>query len=359
MVKTVEAKNNSANYSEGLLSRQIERYYSLSAERQFVESLRDKQTKEGQIALYSRENVLKFLLEFAAGVKKTHITYQCDNRGQLVYPGINLEMEAMMEEAVFLSGNGAREQAELAGWRRTQQLFSNEGVNHVLQLSPPDSNNSAHGDYGFLFWFERQGGRVTNHILRYNESRFGLGESERIYEALGGGSGQKTDKEFLANPQGYSTSSVMVKEELKRLGFELDNRGHLLEQALLSDPQFLASFYRYQQALLGNTFNQREAQAALIAMYKLAESKSAVHGLLERRLFVLPPIFMGGSCPTISYGSSVFGYANFLYGEPFTCPKCGYKSYVPVGNRCPSCKITKEEWAKEQEKAGNDNEICD
>jgi len=33
--------------------------------------------------------------------------------------------------------------------------------------------------------------------------------------------------------------------------------------------------------------------------------------------------------------------------EPFVCPKCKYETTEPVGNQCPSCKITKDEAVKE------------
>ena len=33
--------------------------------------------------------------------------------------------------------------------------------------------------------------------------------------------------------------------------------------------------------------------------------------------------------------------------EGFICPKCGHHEDGPIGNQCPSCKITKEQWAQE------------
>lgn len=41
--------------------------------------------------------------------------------------------------------------------------------------------------------------------------------------------------------------------------------------------------------------------------------------------------------------------------EPFTCPKCGYTTFERVGNQCPNCGITKEEYAKQLKKGEN---IC-
>lgn len=38
----------------------------------------------------------------------------------------------------------------------------------------------------------------------------------------------------------------------------------------------------------------------------------------------------------------------------FTCPKCGYQADGPIGNQCPGCKLTKDEYAKEGK-----GEMCD
>ena len=334
-------------YSDRELSGQISKFYSLPAERAFIDVLRQKNVDERQINLYSREQVLKFLLEFAAGVKKTHITYELNDRQQLIYPNIGLVMEEMMQQAVINSGGGRRERAELIGWQKTQALLAEGQVNQVLQLSPPDPNNPNHGDYGFLFWFEKHsfGNEVTSHILRYYENEL---SSAAFGKALGlSGDPLNLANSLLAQPRGINAESDEIRQQLANLNLSFDNRGSLLEQALLKDSLFLMAWQQYQQALLRPNFDQNRSQAALVKMYRLAQNKAATIGLLDRRM--LPSMmFMAGSCPIIQAGLSVYNYADYLYYEPFTCPSCGHVSWSPVGNQCPSCKITKEEWAEMQ-----------
>lgn len=43
--------------------------------------------------------------------------------------------------------------------------------------------------------------------------------------------------------------------------------------------------------------------------------------------------------------------------EPFTCPKCGYRTFEKIGNMCPGCGITKEAYARKLKEKGE--KVCD
>jgi len=353
------------------LEAQISQFFDLRAERRFLDKLKREQVEERQIAFYSREQVMKFLFEFAAGVKKTHITYELDNQGRIVYPGIGLEMENMLYEAAAkqgINGDNRRELAELGGWQKMQQLFGHKGANHVLQLSPPDNTNLQHGNYGFLFWFQRQGNRVINHILRYDEDYKRLTQSRYLASVLEIpiSSQKNVANQCLLDPKGFQTNTLAMHDLLQALGFSLDNRSSLLEQALFSDKAFLTLLAQYQQILdepSRSAFKEDQVLAILSQLYQLTQVKATQIGLLNARPqeMHLPLIFQGGSCPVI--GSNGFGFYDFsayLWGEPFKCPNCGYVSYVPVGNQCKNCKITKAEWKKKQEEEKGDSfNVCD
>jgi hypothetical protein len=311
------------------------------------------------------------LLEFAAGVKKTQVIYELDNNGQVIYPDIDLNMEEMLYEAAqiqVLNGDNQRELAELEGWQKMQQLFNQENAVNVFQLSPPCITNPNHGNYGFLFWFERQGKKVVNHILRYDDNRLTLKGSFDIAKSLGMNmdTNQSLDNLLLRNPKNFQADSVTIKTLLNGLGFSFDNRGSLLEKALFRDNVFVKLLKNYEAYVNMSTFASYENAKALeilSQLYQHTQIKAAQIGLLDRRsdMMYLPLIFQGGSCPTI--GNNGFGFYDFsayLYGEPFTCPNCGYVSYTPVGDQCPKCRITKEEWKKKQ-KQGKENsfDICD
>jgi len=53
-----------------------------------------------------------------------------------------------------------------------------------------------------------------------------------------------------------------------------------------------------------------------------------------------------GSASKDKQNNSIFRVSDFSE-EWFTCPKCGYKADGPVGNSCPGCGITKEQYAAE------------
>jgi len=345
------------------LEQQIANFFDISAERRFLENLKQKGVEFAQIAFYSREQVLKFLLEFAAGVKKTQIVYELNNQDKVVYPEIGLVMEDMLSKSAQSNLAGSRELSELLGWQRMQDLFAKNQADQVLQLSPPDPDNLHHGDYGFLFWFERKDKQVINHILRYDEHRQTLDQSQLLanqlkinYHSSGG-----VANSLIAGPQDFQLDSHTTEDLLKQLGFSVDNRGALLEQALLKDKAFVFWLARYQQLLSSDNFSQTRILEILSQLYQITQVKAELIGLAGRQsqTMPMPLIYMGGSCPIIQAGFSMYGYADYLYSEPFTCPSCGYVSWSPVGNQCPSCKMTKEKWAKLQKKKNSDYDICD
>jgi hypothetical protein len=71
------------------LEKKIRVFFDIAKEQQSSECLRSEGINERQIAFYRREQVLKLLLEFAAGVKKTHVINELDNNGQFIYQDIH------------------------------------------------------------------------------------------------------------------------------------------------------------------------------------------------------------------------------------------------------------------------------
>ena len=333
----IETKNRP--YSNRELILVISHNYSPLAERQMILELREKGMSREQEKMYLTENLLKFFLEYAAGVKKTHINYEINPNNQLVYKGTNLVMEGMMTKAVLDSNMGKSEQAELEGWQKTEQLLTARGYNHAFQLSPPDRYNIHHGNYGFLYWFEKTSSqKVTNHILRYDENQQELSKTLSLANELGLGNSlnrQNITNDLLSTPTGISGSSGMIKEKLLELGFSFDNSGERLEQELLRDPIFMLNFGIYFRNITGHNFNHEQAETALLEMYKIAEIKASMWGLLDKRVSVplVPLIFYGGSCPVINRGPWSYGYASYLYDSSSKatkvthCPSCG-KSWL-------------------------------
>lgn len=341
------------------VSLPISRFYDVVAEQQLVQSLLEQKTPKWQILVYLRENVSKFLLEFAAGVKKTSITYRLHNDGRLYYPGFAEPIANSLERAFLATPNNSREQAEFLGWLKIEEAFAN-GAQHVLQLSPPSPENPEHGNYGFLFWFERDGGSVVNHILRYNEQKNGnLQASWQVAAALGLPlpTSPISEKDYLLSPIVLMGERNVLLRKLEHLGFDIDaTKGYELEKAILSDPMLQILLEKYMNGVVVGE-DPLVLYNYLAQLYNLGLDKAEALGLLDRLpQGELPPIFFGGSCSVVANaGLPVYSFADWLLKEPFSCPNCGYVSFRPVGDTCPSCGITKEEWLKENEQA----EVCE
>lgn len=332
------------------LSQQIDLFYPVSSERDYLARQIEQGTLKYQLRMYLHESLIKFLMEFVAGVKKTHIFYE-QRQGRLYYPGIAEEMEASLQRAADLAGPASRETAELLGWQRTQALLENNA--QVLQLSPPSLTDPNHGDYGFLFYFEHLGDQIVNHILRYDESRPSLTNSQRLRRELGLPLNlvQGFDANaYLLNPVANNLSSRQVKAGLTEFGLTFsDQTAVLFEQALRDDPRFQVLLMTYERAQLESKADN-QARQALQEIYLIAQEKAALLGLLDR--LPLPLIFYGGSCPASQFGMPTYGYASWLYGKEkkkilcCTCPKCyrEVKAEIYAGKiHCPKCKA-KADW---------------
>lgn len=64
------------------------------------------------------------------------------------------------------------------------------------------------------------------------------------------------------------------------------------------------------------------------------------------------PSVIRGSCGNSSNISNLLTKGSILNSlienqQWFACPKCSYRADGPVGNQCPGCGLTKEEYAQE------------
>ncbi len=352
-------------YTPTDLRQRIAHFYDVPAERTLVRGLiRDGAPRE-YVNAYIEGNVLKFAMEFGAGVRKTSITYRIGDANRIYYPGFQRPAEAMFSASAARAGGGSREMAELSGWQRVEELLTQGGYGNVIQLSPPSADHRDHGDYGFLFWFERQGDEVVNHIFRYDEpKKGGLPASRLLAGAFGLSDDMADEKDFLRLPIPLIAGKGAIIDRLKAMGLETSQlAAEELEKRLRTDPIVRNALWQYKHALLQATpesFTNRggwhgSPEELLSIIYERSYQLASAQGFLDRRYQApLPPVFAGGSCPVTQSGMSNYSYADWLLRKPFECPKCGYISYVPVGNRCPGCKITKEQWAAE-----NETEVCE
>jgi hypothetical protein len=239
------------------------------------------------------------------------------------------------------------------------------GAENVIQFSPPSVTHADHGDYGFVFWFQQLGrGRIKTHILKYDELKgSGLKASSSMFNELFGKQGLKNERDYLKSPIAFNGSSEELVDLLKQQGLTTsDHQADRFEIALYEDKIFLKLLQAYKRGIFngGHVFDLRNT---LLAAFERAVELASMHGLGVNKIddFMTSTFIQGmqGSCPIPGGGMANYGFGESLYYQPFECPKCHNVSYSPVGNKCPHCGITKEQWAKKLKEEENDKEICD
>ena len=341
-------------------------YYRVANE---VEFTKNSTVSEEDAAFYVRENVHRFLGEFAGQVPYTHLAYTLqDNR--LAYRGIDLT-----ESYERVSGNSGREYDEYLGYMQIQNAFA-KGAGAALWISPPQTS-----DYGFVFYFKRDehdSNHINEYVLRYEEPVGRLHISQNILDRLGADITMQNGSEFLQNPL-ISTSSHLDMQDLSTIlsavgiGEDKIHKSQWFEGRIRDELGGWIDLYT--SAVLSGDISS--AETLLLAIYNRAYD---MRSEIERRpTFWRPPLeaasiahyaskknpVSSGSCPVtqnnfgdpfsptsitekLIAGNSINGIVS--EAQHFTCPNCEHRADGPVGNQCPGCNITREEWAEKGNK---------
>lgn len=346
----------------------IFKYYSIPNEVKFA---RDSNLPTNDITFYLEENVHRFLGEFAGQVPYTNLAYVMKD-GAFSYRGIDLTPS--YERA---AQNSEREQNEFIGYSRIQDAFS-KGANSAVWISPPKD-----ADYGFVFYFSRDSenpNEVREHILRYEESREdrSLLKSKEILKKIHPSSGvdaYSTASDFLTHPL-IGGSEQTPYADLRLIMSALGIDRHKVDTSVRFEKRMrkeLASWISlYAEAVLSGDTDS--AAKLLLASYNyafdahrdalqypidpvrphLSEANFDYYASQKRKV-------VDGSCPVsqnsfddpfsptsivdqLLSGKTINGITS--EAQHFTCPNCKHKADGPVGNQCPGCKITREQWAE-------------
>jgi Leucine-rich repeat (LRR) protein len=89
--------------------------------------------------------------------------------------------------------------------------------------------------------------------------------------------------------------------------------------------------------------------SGLRKLRKLILSKSEISGIVESSFSELGKLEWLDLSKNIIYSLTPrLGNTSNNSQEWFSCPKCSYKADGPIGNTCPGCNLTKEEYASEE-----------
>jgi len=354
----------------------IFKYYNVPNEIKFI----NRQEISREISeFYVKENVYRFLEEFAGQVPYTPPLSFIMKDESLTYAGINLT-----DSYRSTSQNGQRERDDYVGYLKVQKALA-DGAESVAWISPPKTHN-----YGFVYYFTRNPhdpSKIREHILRYDEQRGDLSVSRSIRKKMLKTDIDdprfRTDSDFLQRPinphPNTDLSAVMAAAGIDERQIQLSH--HFVERVRAQlDPWVNL----YSDAVhLGDV---EVAEKLLQAIYNIAYDMHVNHTHADRLDRTSPPIdyeaikyfstqkraVPTGSCPVsqnnwtnplsftniidslLNKGTTINGINS--EAQHFICPKCDFHATGPVGNVCPGCNLTKEDYVKEAAKNGV--EIC-
>jgi len=352
-------------------------YYSVANE---IEFARNAQLPAEDANFYIEDNVRRFLGEFAGQVPYTNLAYKMKD-GAFSYRGVDLTPSYERT-----AQNSDRELDEYIGYSRIQKAFA-QGASSAIWISPPKT-----ADYGFVFYFSRDEenpDQIREHVLRYSERQGDLSTSKNMLKKVYGKNedslGYITDRDFLRKPV-IGTGDVHTTEDLQIIMSAVGINKEKVDESLRFEKRVqkeLTSWISlYSSAVLSGDIDS--AEKLLLAIYNRAYDthsntlqfpNSPVEENLTEANFNYYASQMrtvtAGSCPvTQNVFNDPFGPTNILEkllsgksinglvseAQHFICPECDFHATGPVGNVCPGCKLTKEDYVKEAAKNGV--EIC-
>ena len=297
--------------------------------------------------------------------------------------GIPLAAKAAraIERRVREGKNPDRERAELQGLinLENQLQYSNIG-DEIIWISPPGPESDGYGDYGFIY-LGKVGGvdglGLKKHLLMsaIRVESPTLQQFNSALTALTGRSVALTKaEEFLASPivvPGVWEDSEYVLSYIFNLKPQSEKDALFKRIVPLLSP-YIQEFVDYVKQGRPKDFLFQAFQTIELLALDLIEEYSNTNSLqvyfIDRSTpltFAMThyqgqaPPQVAGSCGNTSGSASgltspnIFNKSSSLgellstnddsKKEPFVCPKCGYETTKPVGDQCPSCKITKEE----------------
>ncbi|MDO8621055.1 MAG: hypothetical protein Q7R31_02125 [Candidatus Levybacteria bacterium] len=338
-----------------------------------------EEAKEHQI----RDDLVSYLGEYRFEVSEFNYRLGISN-GILVDPNTGESMSLKAKRAIEFKRrrglNTSREEAEFEGFINLEQGLSKKPFGVAVWLSPPGQKAEGCGDYGFAFVGKRNGNELEMTAIRLENPT--INDFNKAANALWGEKGYEKVEDLLRQPMVIDISLDKVKEfihgnfEIKDeqsktiFGKALDKLSGIIDEVALiiktgTSEQKQKAFHTLENLAielkerLGALFKEN-----VIFMSDYRISKLATFMGIDR--YTNKPKLVAGSCGSTSdrnslNSSNVFSKYSSLNGllslsednEWFTCPKCNYKATGPVGDECPKCHITKEEFAE------SGAEVCD
>lgn len=315
-----------------------------------------------------RDEVMTYLGEYRFKLKEQPYTLIYD--GKLRDPHeLSLLSESAKRSIAKRKIKGSpthREEHDLRGILNLEdQLRVAASGDTVFWASPPGPSNEGYGDHGFVYWgkVKKNGSRTEIGMVATRVEEPNITQFNRFLSSVSGLNVNFQDVDpFLAFPvvvrKDYKEAEIYGKL-FEAFGFQKDEN----EKTKVAGIEFILK-PRIDEFLRKIRFGTKEEKQrvfytlenfSILLWQGKTLSLNAFRNLddMVQVLGYEPPKIMG-SCGS-SGGMQTNGLSSFTNGfnglseelEWFTCPKCHYKADGPVGNKCPGCGITKEEFAKD------------
>lgn len=296
------------------------------------------------------------------------------NNGRLVDPNTGEDMEDKAQKSIEereKNGLGiTREVAEKEGLASIVVQLSQNPTGTIVWFSPPGQKEDGYGEYGFGFV-----GKVNGDVLEMTAIRLEnpqISDFNKASKALWGKE-YHSPEDFLRTPKVINQEQELI-EEFIHGNFEI--RDQKTKEIFSSSLSKLKGAINHTARII-KTGTEREIKSAINTLENLAlEVKGKYESSFDAKIVFLadfkvpdfaiamntqryqappPPVLgscgMSGKTETSNIlGKLLSPFGNGLYDksdqEWFSCPKCKYKASGPVGNTCPGCRLTKEEFVE-------------
>lgn len=352
-----------------------------------------------------RADVISYLKEYRLKAQRHDyvLIYGCDQNGEGEMTirdekrgePMKIKAKRVIEERKIKGKSTDREEAEEAGLGELDsQAPTAEDGDTAFWLTPPGLQVEGYGEYGFVFR-----GKITD--LGNGERLFAMSafrvehagiSREEVIEKYNAAFSALTSEQiihshatdFLKTPKFVRGS---VEEEKitdilrKNFSFTTDSEGEHKNRAIIQKIEQDGLFSEFIRVMRIGSNEEKKKTFYALENYALKLKDKPLSELLEKqdktaiytreplpyptqempqtrfKNFVAeygfrPPVAPGSCGSTgeqesnslISAGRS--GGIGGKSAEWFTCPQCQYQASGPVGDACPGCGLTKEEYAK-------------
>jgi hypothetical protein len=331
------------------------------------------------------DDVVSYLGEYRFSLPKFSYELKFSN-GKLRDPHRLDSMEELSQRAIDVSMSkgkfSTREQAEKSAFQKLDRdLQAAKHGDTIVWISPPGPKEEGYGNYGFVFFGKVEGNGTLEKKIKMTAIRVENPTIEQSSNAINVLSGNKprykTAEGFLANPlvlpenlsEEYVDSVLGTIFSFKSNPQEQENFNEIIARMfpLIAEfVHFVKNPWKTQAEKIQGLYSLENYASKLNSEYGQSlvrkenifiDFKPSVRFADIRREYGHEPQKVAGSCPSSNKTSNILSRNSFINGllgnslfgeqEWFHCPKCDYQADGPIGNICPGCKLTKEEWAEE------------